>query len=240
MAFLKPRSKYPRSCFRSCGVFQVLQLKNICFKRYTLPLMSQILCSIRDRLCLIDSAHAWKLPAVCISVSVKRRLRTTDCRRRTADCGLRTADCGLRTADYRLRTRGKMQTADWVKSRLDKPERVPFFLTYNPAFCYISPIIRKRFHHPPPPPPVAINVFKAAPIEAYRRSSNLRKFFPRSVSNHVTVRPPIRPSALRIPMKNNFGSTNATQSYRDKKSLRHRETTAKKSTKKLSVMQVFC
>ena len=260
MAFLKPRYKYPMSCFRSCGVFQVLQLKNICFKRNTLPLMSQILCSIRDLLRLIDSAHAWKLPAVCISVSVKGRLRTADCGLRTADCGLwtadcglwtadcglQTADCGLRTADYRLRTRGKMQTADWlrVKSRLDKPERVPFSLTYNPAFRSISPIIRKRFHiltSPSlPPPPIAINVFKAAPIEAYRRSSNLRKFFPRNVSNHVTVRPPVRPSALRIPMKNNFGSTNATRSYRDKKSLRHRETTAKKCTKKLSVMQVFC
>ena len=145
MAFLKPQYKYPMSCFRSCGVFQVLQLKNICFKRNTLPLMSQILCSIRDRLRLIDSAHAWKLPAVCISVSVKGRLRTADCR--------------PRTADYRLRTRGKMQTADWlrVKSRLDKPERVPFSLTYNPAFRSISPIIRKRFYIltspslPPPP-----------------------------------------------------------------------------------------
>ena len=184
--------------------------------------MSQILCSIRDRLRLIDSAHAWKLPVVCISVSVKGRLRT--------------ADCGLRTADYGPGLR--------VKSRLDKPERVPFVLTYNPAFPSISPIIRKHFHiltSPSlPPTRVAINVFKTALIEGYRRSSNLRKFFPRNVNNDVTVRPPVRPSALRMPMKNNFGSTNATRSNRDKKSLRHRETTAKKCTKKLSVMQVFC
>ena len=55
-------------------------------------------------------------------------------------------------------------------STLDKPERVPFVITYNPALRSISSIIRKRFH-------ILIsssrcyNVFKAAPIVAYRRSS---------------------------------------------------------------------
>ena len=57
-------------------------------------------------------------------------------------------------------------------SKLDKPERVPFVITYNPALRSISSIIRKHFH-------ILIlslryyNVFKAAPIVAYRRSSNL-------------------------------------------------------------------
>ena len=179
--------------------------------------MSQILCSIRDRLRLIDSAHAWKLPVVCISVSVKGRLRTADCRLRTRTEGEKQA--------------GQTRTCS-LRSHLEP--RLSFHLAhYSQTLSHLNFTL-------PPPTPVAINVFKTAPIEGYRRSSNLRKFFPRNLNNHVTVRPPVRPSALRIPMKTNFGSTNATRSYRDKKSLRHRETTAKKCPKKLSVMQVFC
>ena len=165
MAFLKPRSKYPMSCFRSCGVFQVLQLKNICFKRYTLPLMSQILCSIRDCVRLVDSAHAWKC---CLHIG---------------QCKTNTEDCGLRTADYRLRTRGKMQTADWEwKAGWTSQNVFPSFSPTTQPFVPSRPLFENtftsKFHPPSPLPlPVATNVFKAAPIVAYRRSSNLRKFF---------------------------------------------------------------
>ena len=60
-------------------------------------------------------------------------------------------------------------------STLDKPERVPFVITYNPALRSISFIIRKNFHILISSPR-CYNVFKAAPIVAYRRSSNLSDF----------------------------------------------------------------
>ena len=50
-------------------------------------------------------------------------------------------------------------------STLDKPERVPFVVTYNPALRSISSIIRKHFHILTSSPR-CYNVFKAAPIVA--------------------------------------------------------------------------
>ena len=64
-------------------------------------------------------------------------------------------------------------------STLDKPERVPFVITYNPALRSISSIIRKHFHILISSPR-CYNVFKAAPIVAYRRSSNLSDFLVRA------------------------------------------------------------
>ena len=54
-------------------------------------------------------------------------------------------------------------------SPLDKPER-GFVITYNPALRSISSIIRKHFHILISSPR-CYNVFKAAPIVAYRRST---------------------------------------------------------------------
>ena len=53
-------------------------------------------------------------------------------------------------------------------STLDKPERVPFVITYNPALRSISSIIRKHFHIILSSPR-CYNALKAAPIVAYRR-----------------------------------------------------------------------
>ena len=163
MAFLKPRSKYPMSCFRSCGVFQVLQLKNICFKRYTLPLMSQILCSIRDRVRLVDSAHAWKC---CLHIG---------------QCKTNTADCGLRTTDYGPGVKCRRQTESEKQAGQARTCSLLSHLQPSLSFHlahYSKTLSHLKFTLPPPsPPPVATNVFKAAPIVAYRRSSNLRKFF---------------------------------------------------------------
>ena len=61
----------------------------------------------------------------------------------------------------------------------------PFVTTYNPALRSISSIIRKQFH-------ILIsflrcyNVFKAAPIVAYRRSSNLSDFVVRVQLRNLT------------------------------------------------------
>ena len=55
-------------------------------------------------------------------------------------------------------------------STLDKPERVPLVITYNRALRSISSIIRKHFHILISSPR-CYNVFKAAPIVAYRRST---------------------------------------------------------------------
>ena len=67
---------------------------------------------------------------------------------------------------------------------LDKPERVPFVITYNPARS-ISSIIRKHFHILISSPR-CYNVFKAAPIVAYRRSSNLSDFLVRAQLRYLT------------------------------------------------------
>ena len=50
-------------------------------------------------------------------------------------------------------------------STLDKPERVPFVITYNPSLRSISSIIHKHFHILISSPR-CYNVFKAAPIIA--------------------------------------------------------------------------
>ena len=70
-------------------------------------------------------------------------------------------------------------------STLDKPERVPFVITYNPALRSISSIIRKHFHILISSPR-CYNVFKAAPIVAYRRSSNLSDFLVRAKLRNFT------------------------------------------------------
>ena len=54
-----------------------------------------------------------------------------------------------------------------------------FVITYNPALRSISSIIRKHFHILISSP-LCHNVFKAAPIIAYRRSSNLSDFLVRA------------------------------------------------------------
>ena len=64
-------------------------------------------------------------------------------------------------------------------SILDKPERVPLVTTYNPARPFTSSIIRKHFYILISSPR-CYNVFKAAPIVAYRRSSNLSDFLVRA------------------------------------------------------------
>ena len=70
-------------------------------------------------------------------------------------------------------------------STLDKPERVPFVITYNPALRSISSIIRKHFHILISSPR-CYNVFKAAPIVACRRSSNLSDFLVRAQLRNLT------------------------------------------------------
>ena len=78
-------------------------------------------------------------------------------------------------------------------STLDKPERVPFVIIYNPALRSISTIIRKHFH-------ILVsfsryyNVFKAAPIIAYRRSSNLSDFLVRAKLRNPTQHNQLRDS----------------------------------------------
>ena len=70
-------------------------------------------------------------------------------------------------------------------STLHKPERVSFVITYNPALRSISSIIRKHFH-------ILVsaqryyNVFKAAPVIAYRRSNNLSDFLVRAKLRNPT------------------------------------------------------
>ena len=54
-------------------------------------------------------------------------------------------------------------------STLDKPERVPFVITYNPALRSISSIIIRKHFHIILSSPRCYNVLKAAPIVAYRR-----------------------------------------------------------------------
>ena len=75
-------------------------------------------------------------------------------------------------------------------SILDKPERVPFVITYDPALRFISSIIRKHFHVLISSPR-CYNVFKAAPIVAYRCSSNLTDFLVRAETSqsHNTTSP---------------------------------------------------
>ena len=70
-------------------------------------------------------------------------------------------------------------------SKLDKPEHIPFVITYNPALCSISSIIHKHFHILISYPR-CYNVFKAAPIIAYRRSSNLSYFLLRDKLGNLT------------------------------------------------------
>ncbi|CAH3018262.1 unnamed protein product, partial [Porites evermanni] len=70
-------------------------------------------------------------------------------------------------------------------SILDKPERVPFVITYNPALRSISSSIRKHFHILISSPR-CYNVFKAVPIVDYRRSSNLRDFLVRAKLRNLT------------------------------------------------------
>ena len=73
---------------------------------------------------------------------------------------------------------------------MDKPERVPFVIIYNPALRSISPLFANTFtslfHPPPPQPPCSYN--GAAPIVAYRRSSNLSDFLVRAETSqsHTT------------------------------------------------------
>ena len=61
----------------------------------------------------------------------------------------------------------------------------PFVTTYNPALRSISSIIRKQFHILISFPR-CYNVFKAAPIVAYRRSSNLSDFLVRAQLRNLT------------------------------------------------------
>ena len=68
---------------------------------------------------------------------------------------------------------------------LDKSESVPFVFTYNPTLGFISSIIRKHFHILISSPR-CYNVFKAAPIVAYRRSSNLNDFLVRAKLRNFT------------------------------------------------------
>ena len=70
-------------------------------------------------------------------------------------------------------------------STLHKPKRVPFVITYNRALRSTSSIIRKNFH-------ILVsaqryfNVFKAAPIIAYKRSNNLSDFLVRAKLRNPT------------------------------------------------------
>ena len=70
-------------------------------------------------------------------------------------------------------------------STLDKTERVPFVITYNPSLRSISSIIHKRFHILISSPR-CYNVFKAAPIVDYRHSSNLSDFLVRAKLRNLT------------------------------------------------------
>ena len=72
-------------------------------------------------------------------------------------------------------------------STLDKTERVPFVTTYNTALRSISSIIRKHVHfHILISSPRCYNLFKAAPIVSYRRSSNLSDFVVRGKLRNPT------------------------------------------------------
>ena len=68
---------------------------------------------------------------------------------------------------------------------LDKTECVPFVITYNPSLRSISSIIHKHFHILISSPR-CYNVYKAAPIVAYRRSSNLSDFIVRAKDRNFT------------------------------------------------------
>ena len=70
-------------------------------------------------------------------------------------------------------------------STLDKTERVPFVITYDPSLRSISSIIHKHFHILISSPR-CYNVFEAAPIVAYRRSSNLSDFLVRANLRNFT------------------------------------------------------
>ena len=72
-------------------------------------------------------------------------------------------------------------------STLDKPERIPFVITYNTALRFISSIIRKHFRILISSPR-CYNIFKAAPIVAYRRRSNLSDFLVRAKLRNPTQR----------------------------------------------------
>ena len=80
-------------------------------------------------------------------------------------------------------------------SILDKPERVPFVITYNPALRSISYTFTSLFH-PPPPHPCCYN--GPAPIVNYKRSSNLNDFLVRAETSqsHTT-----QPSLGLIPVR---------------------------------------
>ena len=80
-----------------------------------------------------------------------------------------------------------------LASTLDKPERVLFVITCNPALRSISSIIRKQFHILISFPRCC-NVFKAAPIVAYSRSSNLSDFLVRAKRRNLTQ--PNQPRSL--------------------------------------------
>ena len=84
----------------------------------------------------------------------------------------------------------------------DKTERVHFVISYNPTLRSISSIIRKHFHILISSPR-CYNVFKAAPIVAYRRGSNLCDFLVRATSKSHTTQPappPPPPPPELIPM----------------------------------------
>ena len=70
-------------------------------------------------------------------------------------------------------------------STLHQPERVPFVVTYDPALRSISSIIRKHFHILASAQRY-YNVFKAAPIIAYRRSNTLSDFLVRAKLRNPT------------------------------------------------------
>ena len=72
-----------------------------------------------------------------------------------------------------------------LEQAMDKQERVPFVITYNPALRSISSIIRKHFHILISSPR-CYNVFKAAPIVAYKRNSNLSDFLVRAKLRNLT------------------------------------------------------
>ena len=69
----------------------------------------------------------------------------------------------------------------------------PFVITYNPALRSMSSIIRKQFHILISLPR-CYNVFKAAPIVAYSRSSNLSDFLVRAKRRNLTQ--PNQPRSL--------------------------------------------
>ena len=72
-------------------------------------------------------------------------------------------------------------------STLDKTERVPFVITYNTALRSISSIIGKHVHfHILISSPRCYNLFKATPIVAYRRRSNLSDFLVRAKLRNPT------------------------------------------------------